>query len=139
MSDLVNKISGPGGAYGVGRVNMPITTGRPLTIGAPTVTDTGQSFRELLEASLGQTEELTFSKHAMSRVEQRGVALTTTDLDRLSQAVSKAEEKGITQSLLLMNDTAFIVNIPNRVVVTVVDSADTEHNVFTNINGAVIV
>lgn len=138
MSDIINRINGPGGPGSVGRVTFPITTGRPSPSVTQPVTDTGKSFRELLEASLTQTSQLTFSKHAQARVEQRGVALSTQDLQRLERAVGSAEEKGITQSLVYMSGNAFIVNIPNRVVVTVVDGSDTEQNVFSNIDGAVI-
>ncbi len=135
MSDLMNRLNGPGN---LGRVNLPITTGRPMPGANPPVTETGKPFRQLLDASLGQTQKLTFSKHAQARVEQRGVELSAADLKRLEQAVGKAEEKGVTDSLMYLNNTAFIVNIPSRVVVTVVDGSDTQNNVFTNINGAVI-
>ncbi len=146
MSDSIGKlppIGGPAQASGlsaVNRVTRPITTGRP---GIPHIPEAqpGKSFQELLQTSLAQrqAQTLTFSRHAQQRVEQRGVALSGNDMSRLSRAVEQAGQKGITDSLVFMNDTAFIVNIPNRVVVTVVDSGDTEHNVFTNINGAVIV
>lgn len=135
MSDIINRLNGPGN---LGRVNLPITTGRPMPSASPPVTETGKTFRQLLDASLVQTRKLTFSKHAQARVEQRGVELSATDLERLEQAVGKAEEKGVTDSLVYLNNTAFIVNIPSRVVVTVVDGNDAQHNVFTNINGAVI-
>ncbi len=135
MSDIINRLNGPGN---LGRANLPITTGRPMPSASPPVTETGKTFRQLLDASLVQTRKLTFSKHAQARVEQRGVELSATDLERLEQAVGKAEEKGVTDSLVYLNNTAFIVNIPSRVVVTVVDGNDAQHNVFTNINGAVI-
>ncbi len=146
MSDSIGKIPPIGGpAQGspvsaASRVTRPIITGRPSLPHMPEA-QPGKSFQELLETSLAQrsTLSLTFSRHAQQRVEQRGVALSSDDMSRLSQAVEQAGQKGITDSLVFMNDTAFIVNIPNRVVVTVVDSGDTEHNVFTNINGAVIV
>ncbi len=135
MNDFTNRLNGPGN---LGRVNLPITTGRPMPGANPPVTQAGKTFRQLLDASLGQTQKLTFSKHAQARVEQRGVELSAADLERLEQAVGKAEEKGVTDSLMYLGGTAFIVNIPNRVVVTVVDGSDTQNNVFTNINGAVI-
>ncbi len=146
MSDSISKLPPIGGPTGpsplsaASRVTRPIITGRP---GIPHIPEAqpGKSFQELLETSLAQrqTQALTFSRHARQRVEQRGVELSSDDMSRLSQAVERAGQKGITDSLVFMNDTAYIVNIPNRVVVTVVDSGDTEHNVFTNINGAVIV
>jgi len=135
MSDITSRLNHPGN---LGRVNLPITTGRPAPSASPPITETGKTFRQLFDASLSQTRKLTFSKHAQARVEQRGVELSAADLEKLEQAVGKAAEKGVTDSLVYMNNTVFIVNVPSRVVVTVVDSSDTQHNVFTNINGAVI-
>jgi flagellar operon protein len=53
--------------------------------------------------------------------------------------VIKAEAKGARESLMVMGDTAFIVNIPNRTVITAVNSGQLKDNVFTNIDSAVIV
>ncbi|MCL2579663.1 MAG: flagellar protein [Oscillospiraceae bacterium] len=131
MSDLLNK----SGQIAAGRITPP----KPPAIkgGAQ-----GTNFRDMLSQRLAvsetRTRELTFSKHAQARVEQRGVELTPEDIERLGQAISLAEEKGINASLIYLGDTAFIVNIPSKVVVTVVDSEQPEPNVFTNIDGAVI-
>lgn len=126
---------------GINPINVPITTGRPFdgnSFAKGTVT-TGQGFQDLLSQRLGQNQQLTFSKHAITRTEQRGISLSQTDMTRLDDAVGKARDKGLTDTLVLMDDTAFIVNVPNKVVVTVVDSSDKDNNVFTNIDGAVIV
>lgn len=124
----------------------PIITGRPDTVGPTTRQGTaapsGPSFQELLEKSLqGRKEnpQLTFSRHAQQRTIQRNIELSEADLSRLGTAVGKAEDKGLKDTLVFMDSTAFIVNVPNRVVVTVVDSDETENTVFTNIDGAVIV
>ena len=39
---------------------------------------------------------------------------------------------------VLVDDIAFIVNVPSKTVVTAMDQAETNSNVFTNIDGAVI-
>ena len=51
----------------------------------------------------------------------------------------KAEQKGIRDSLVIVDQLAFIVNVPNQTVVTAMDSTETNENIFTNINGAVII
>lgn len=122
----------------------PIITGRPDAARPPTKPQTapgGASFQELLEQRLKQqsTSQLTFSRHAQQRTQQRNIELSEGDLDRLGTAVGKAEDKGLTDTLVLMGGTAFIVNVPNRVVVTVVDGDEADSTVFTNIDGAVIV
>ena len=50
----------------------------------------------------------------------------------------QAKEKGINESLVLVDSLAFIVNVPSRTVVTAMDQTETKSNVFTNIDGAVI-
>ena len=64
--------------------------------------------------------------------------MTDAQLERLNDGARKAGQKGIRDSLVIVDDLAFIVNVPNKTVVTAMDSRETEENVFTNINGAVI-
>ena len=84
------------------------------------------------------TQDLKFSKHAAVRLENRGIELTDAQLERLNDGARKAGQKGIRDSLVIVDNLAFIVNVPNKTVVTAMDSRETEENVFTNINGAVI-
>lgn len=94
-----------------------------------------RAFDKVLQREL---EALKFSKHAQERLASRNITLNEADLSRLQQAVSKAEEKGSQDSLILLRDTAFIVSVRNRTVVTAVDAAAAKENVFTNIDSAVI-
>ncbi len=70
---------------------------------------------------------------------RRNIGLEPQQLAKLNQAVEKAAQKGARESLVLMNDVAFIVSIKNRTVVTAVDGQNLKENVFTNIDSAVIV
>lgn len=81
---------------------------------------------------------LKFSKHASGRLADRGIELSNRQLERLSDGVRKAGQKGIKDSLVIVDELAFIVNVPNNTVVTAMNSTETDDNVFTNINGAVI-
>jgi flagellar operon protein len=85
-----------------------------------------------------QSEPLTLSKHAMQRAEQRSIELTDSDMARMSEAVNKAGDKGVTDTLIFMKNTAFIVNVPSKVVVTIMGGNEAQENIFTNIDGAVI-
>ena len=100
------------------------------------------SFEDVLAQKQTETvienSELKFSKHAALRLQDRSIALTESQNARLEQGVSKAEEKGINDSLVLVDSLAFIVNVPNKTVVTAMDQTETTSNVFTNIDGAVI-
>lgn len=98
----------------------------------------GMSFEEVLNIKK-TTSELKFSKHADARLNERHINLTEEQLERLNEGARKASQKGIGESLMIMDDLAFIVNIKNSTVVTAIDSKASEENIFTNIDGAVIV
>ncbi len=100
------------------------------------------SFQDVLKQKTlheqGQIGNLRFSKHAAGRLNDRGIELSESQMERLSDGVRKAGQKGIKDSLVIVDELAFIVNVPNSTVVTAIDSAAADDNVFTNINGAVI-
>ena len=83
--------------------------------------------------------KLRFSKHADERMNTRNISLTDEQMYRLNDGMKKAGEKGINESLVLMDDLAFIVNVKNNTVITAMDSSNTEERIFTKIDGAVIV
>ena len=97
------------------------------------------SFDEVLQAKRNELDPLKFSKHAIGRLNDRGINLSAEQSKRLADGVSKACEKGINDSLVLVDSLAFIVNVPNKTVVTAIDQKDAGENIFTNIDGAVIV
>nr|WP_022773886.1 TIGR02530 family flagellar biosynthesis protein [Butyrivibrio sp. AE2015] len=84
------------------------------------------------------SEELKFSKHAANRLQDRNIVLTDEQMARLNMGKIEAGEKGIKDSLILIDQLAFIVNVPNNTVVTAMDQTENKSNVFTNIDGAVI-
>ena len=97
------------------------------------------SFQDILAEKTGRSDGgLKFSKHAAGRLADRNIRLTDEQMERLSDGTQKAGAKGIKESLVIVDQLAFIVNIPNRTVVTAMDQAETEENIFTNIDGAVI-
>ncbi|MGN1154611.1 MAG: TIGR02530 family flagellar biosynthesis protein [Agathobacter sp.] len=95
--------------------------------------------RQKQNEAVVESSELKFSKHAVNRLNDRNILLTDSQNIRLENGVKQASEKGITESLVLVDSLAFIVNIPNRTVVTALDQTETNSNVFTNIDGAVII
>lgn len=98
------------------------------------------SFEEILRNKQEEkTSDLKFSKHASMRLEERNISLTEEQNARLENGVAKADEKGIKESLVMIDSLAFIVNVPNKTVVTAMDQTETQDNIFTNIDGAVII
>ena len=97
------------------------------------------SFEDILRQRLSVEESgLKFSKHATRRLDERNISLSEEQNVRLEAGVMKASEKGINESLVIMDHLAFIVNVPNQTVVTALDQEESNGNVFTNIDGAVI-
>ncbi|NOX18058.1 MAG: flagellar protein [Chlorobi bacterium] len=84
-----------------------------------------------------ELDKLKFSNHASRRLESRNIELSEKELLKLNNAIGKAEAKGAKDSLVMMNDTAFIVNVPNRTVVTAMPVGGGEENVFTNIDSVI--
>ena len=79
-----------------------------------------------------------FSKHANMRLSSRQINLTGEQLSRVEQGLSQASEKGIRDSLVLVDDVALVVNVKSKTVITAIDAMN-QGNVFSNIDGAVIV
>ncbi len=80
-----------------------------------------------------------FSKHADARLRQRDIQLSDEQMTRLNEGTQKAGLKGIKESLVILDNLAFIVNTENRTVVTAMDSTNNDENIYTNIDGAVII
>lgn len=98
------------------------------------------SFQDVLrqkQTDYGNAKGVVFSKHANQRLEHRNMNLSQEQLERLNSGVEQARAKNIKESLIMVDDMTFIVNVPNNTVVTALNVED-EQNVFTNIDGAVI-
>lgn len=101
-------------------------------------TDPANSFQNILKQRLAQNSDLTFSKHAVNRVIERNVDISESSMARLNEGVKMAQEKGLNDTLILVDATAYIVNAKNGTVITTVSNDDIKGNVFTNIEGTVI-
>lgn len=98
-----------------------------------------QPFDAILQTTVDKGNTLKFSAHAKERLALRNINLSEGDLNRMNDAVNKAASKGARQSLLVMDNQAFIVSVTNRTVITALDGGSMKENVFTNIDSAVIV
>lgn len=105
----------------------------------------GGTFGDLLRQRMEQLGTATqpastveFSKHAQQRAEERGIEMTDDLMNQLAYSVSKAQEKGAKNILVLDTGRAFIVNVPQNKVITAISQDEMRDNVFTNIDGAVL-
>lgn len=91
-------------------------------------------FHQVLQNQLFKT-----SHHAEVRMQQRGIQLKGEQLSKMNDAIDKAASRGGSESLILMNGTAFIVNVKNRTIVTAMEPSSLQNHVITQIDSAIIV
>jgi flagellar operon protein len=124
-------------------MSLPVHNAALLTpIGAPAPTAPGRApgaapsvpFADVL----AKTDGVTFSGHAAQRLERRGIAMDGPTLQRLDDGVRRAAGKGSREAVVLVDQTAFVVSVKNRTVITAVDQQHMKDHVFTNIDSAVI-
>ncbi len=111
---------------------LPVTgasPGKPATASAP------PAFAE----ELAEAREVRFSSHAQKRLASRNLALDDKQLAGIARATDQAASRGARDSLLVMNDMALVVNVPNRTVVTALDPARMQNGIVTNIDATVFV
>ena len=117
----------------LGRVNG--VGAQPVTQQASSSVTSAQeiSFLETLE----NVQRVRFSNHAQSRLQSREISLNDENVNRLSDAIDKAEKRGGKSSLVVVDDLAFIVNVQNRTVITALDKNQRGEGVFTQIDSVV--
>ena len=98
-------------------------------------------FGAMLQQELLKSEQpvqsVEFSKHAISRAQERGIEVTPDLMDQLAGSVIRAQAKGATNILAMDTEKAFIINVPNAKVITAITQEEMRENIFTNIDGAV--
>ena len=101
----------------------------------------GGGFGAMLQQELARSQQpaqgVEFSKHAISRAQERGIEVTSDLMDQLAGSVVRAQAKGATNILAMDTEKAFIINVPNAKVITAITQEEMRENIFTNIDGAV--
>lgn len=126
-------------AIDIKRISTPITTGIPHRTPQEVADSAGmRSFKDILEEQIDDTLGVNFSRHAMNRAVERNIDLSVNNLERLNDGIKLAEEKGLDDTLILVDEAAFIVSVKNNTVITTVNKDEMTGNVFTNIDGTVV-
>ncbi|MCT4618616.1 MAG: flagellar protein [Marinisporobacter sp.] len=84
-------------------------------------------------------KDVKFSKHAKERLQARNIDINHQDIKKIDEALNKASQKGIKETLILMNNKAFVASVKSKTIITVATEEQLKENVFTNIDGAVII
>lgn len=115
----------------------PDPRGSPKTNSRDRATKNGRSFlEELQEAQKARETDVKLSAHAEQRIEQRNIPFGADDRRSVGEAMHQLSEKGARDAVLLHSEAAFVVNVPNRTVVTAMDRAEMQERAFTNIDSA---
>lgn len=116
-------------------------TQRPITPQAGSRLGQTGGFGALLQQELSKTAKpvqgVAFSKHAITRAEERGIQVTPDLMDQLAGSVVRAQAKGATNILAMDTEKAFIINVPSAKVITAITQDEMKESIFTNIDGAV--
>lgn len=126
---------------GIGR-NIPVQPSGRVTSNEHIKQSAGAaqtSFQQLFEQQLSRSGSLKFSHHASQRIQERGMNLSAELMSKMSNAVDQAAAKGSKQSLLLVQNAAYIVNVPSRTVITALDNPFQQGHVFTAIDSTVCI
>ena len=121
---------------------------KPIMIGTPTSNPLtqgvaknqgGASFQDVLQKQVDEKNGVVFSKHAAKRVAERNIQITDDSMARLNIGMQMANAKNLNDALILVDKTAFVVNVPSNTVITTKDHEEMDGAVFTNISGTVII
>lgn len=94
-------------------------------------------FQDILREKIVQKDDIKLSSHAQKRLVERQMHLQKSDINKLTNAMNKLEEKGAKESLMIYKDMAFIASVKNRTIITAMGSSDLD--IVTNIDSTMIV
>src|SRR5690625_687886 len=96
---------------------------------------TTNHFKEILN----NIQDLKISKHAQQRLKERNIHIYQSQWQVIGEKMSEAKQKGVTDSLVVMDHAALLVSTKNHTVVTAMDRQEATSRVFTNINGTILI
>jgi flagellar operon protein len=134
-TDQIRAVTLPAGS--IGGLEPASRAGPASSPSQPSVGQGGLSFRDSLAAAADE-RSLQMSEHALKRVEQRGIPLDGNQLDRLSKAMDTLSQRGSRQSLVMLDQVAYVVHPASHTVVTAVAPDQGKESVFTQIDSVVI-
>ncbi|HAN44698.1 MAG TPA: flagellar protein [Ruminococcaceae bacterium] len=122
--------------------NISITTGHgvPQTaVSRPAKTEQGLTFEQIFQNQLKSQSTVNFSKHAKERISERNIDISAEKVEKLETGIKLAQQKGLGDTLIIVDNTLFVVNAKSSTVITTLNQSESIGNVITNIQGTVIV
>ncbi|MEJ9231119.1 flagellar protein [Peribacillus butanolivorans] len=98
-----------------------------------------KGFQQHFQEAISTNEKLTISKHAQMRMDQRKIAIEQQTWDKIADKANEAKKMGVTESLIIIDNAALVISTKNNKVITVVDREEASSQIFTNINGTILI
>ncbi|MFJ7681013.1 TIGR02530 family flagellar biosynthesis protein [Peribacillus butanolivorans] len=98
-----------------------------------------QGFQQHFQEAISTNEKLTISKHAQIRMNQRKIVIEQQTWDKIADKANEAKKMGVTESLIIIDNAALVISTKNNKVITVVDREEASSQIFTNINGTILI
>lgn len=122
-------------------VFRPITN-QPIQLASKNVTPREQVphgfAQELQSAVIGKNSRLVLSKHAQMRLNQRNIQIDKNTWTRIEDKVHEAKNMGVRDSLVIMKEALLVISAKNNTVITAMDRDEASSQIFTNINGTIL-
>lgn len=96
---------------------------------------TVKPFKEILSS----VQQVKVSKHAQQRLQERNIHIDQQQWQMIGEKMDEAKQKGITDSLVIMNQATLLVSTKNNTVVTAMGRDEATSRIFTNINGTILI
>ncbi|MBU9720324.1 flagellar protein [Bacillus alkalicola] len=97
-----------------------------------------ETFQSVFQKTVAVSESIKVSKHAEMRLNERGINITPETWKQIQEKVNEASHKGICDSLVVTENAALVVSVKNNTVITAMDREEAQSQLFTNINGAIL-
>ncbi|MFC0524143.1 TIGR02530 family flagellar biosynthesis protein [Pontibacillus salicampi] len=110
-------------------ISIPTAHKRELQAGKSTL------FHDVFQQ---EANRITISKHARARLQERNIEIQPKTWAEITEKVEEAKKKGVTDSVVLTKDTALVVSTKNNTVITAMNREEAASQIFTNINGTII-
>ncbi|HLR40970.1 MAG TPA: TIGR02530 family flagellar biosynthesis protein [Virgibacillus sp.] len=108
-------------------------------INTPPVKNIKQKSQFHFKDVLTNVQDLKISKHAKHRLQERNIHIDEKQWKIIGEKVSEAKQKGVTDSLVVMDQSALLVSTKNNTVVTAMNREEATSKIFTNINGTILI
>lgn len=87
---------------------------------------------------LSKAKDMKVSKHAKQRMLERNIELSPATWSEMSSKMIEAKQKGVTDAVVILDDISFVVSTKNNTVITALNQEETSKQIFTNINGTIV-